>query len=113
MFASFVLALRSAGLPASVTEYLTLMGAMKAGVADYSIDDFYYLCRATLVKDERHLDRFDRVFGEVFKGLEPPEGMPIQNLPEEWLKALPGRSRRGSRPAAPAGRDRASARRCW
>ena len=69
MFASFVLALRTAGLPASITEYLTLMGAMKAGVADYSIDDFYYLCRATLVKDERHLDRFDRVFGEVFKGL--------------------------------------------
>jgi len=88
MFASFVLALRSAGLPASVTEYLTLMGAMKAGVVDYSVDDFYYLCRATLVKDERHLDRFDRVFGEVFKGLEPPEGMPIQNLPEEWLKKL-------------------------
>ena len=88
MFASFVLALRTAGLPASVTEYLTLMGAMKAGVADYSVDDFYYLCRATLVKDERHLDRFDRVFGEVFKGLEPPEGMAIQNLPEEWLKKL-------------------------
>ena len=88
MFASFVLALRSAGLPASVTEYLTLMGAMKAGVADYSIDDFDYLCRATLVKDERHLDRFDRVFGEVFKGLELPEGMAIQNLPEEWLKKL-------------------------
>ncbi len=45
MFASFVLALRTAGLPASVTQYLTLMGAMKAGVAEYSIDDFYYLPR--------------------------------------------------------------------
>ena len=72
MFAHLVLALRSAGLPASTTEYLTLMGAMKAGVAEYSVEDFYYLARATLVKDERHLDKFDRVFAQCFKGLEPP-----------------------------------------
>ena len=88
MFAPFILALRTAGLPASVTEYLTLIGAMKAGVADYNIDDFYYLARATLVKDERFLDRFDRVFGTVFKGLEAPEGIEVENLPEEWLKSL-------------------------
>jgi hypothetical protein len=61
---------------------------MKAGVADYSVDDFYHLSRAALVKDERHLDRFDRVFGEVFKGLEPPEGDPAQLIPEEWLRKL-------------------------
>jgi uncharacterized protein with von Willebrand factor type A (vWA) domain len=92
MFATFILALRQAGLPSSITEYLTLIGAMKAGVADYSIDDFYYLSRATLVKDERHLDRFDRVFGEVFKGLEAPEGNSavdmVRALPEEWLRKL-------------------------
>ncbi|WP_206932355.1 vWA domain-containing protein [Roseococcus thiosulfatophilus] len=92
MFAPFILELRKAGLPASITEWLALMGAMKAGVADYDIDDFYYLARTTLVKDERHLDRFDRVFGEVFKGLEPPTtltGEVIQReLPEEWLKKL-------------------------
>jgi len=66
MFAHLILALRQAGLPTSITEHLTLMGAMKAGVAEYSIDDFYYLARATLVKDERHLDRFDRVFAACF-----------------------------------------------
>ena len=75
MFSHLVLALRSAGLPASITEYLTLMAAMKAGVAEYSVEDFYYLARATLVKDERHLDKFDRVFAHCFKGLEPPEGV--------------------------------------
>ena len=88
MFSHLILGLRSAGLPASITEYLTLMGAMKAGVAEYSIDDFYYLARATLVKDERHLDKFDRVFGACFKGLEPPEGVKVQDLPEEWLRKL-------------------------
>ena len=88
MFATFILALRQAGLPASVTEYLALLRAMKAGVADYSVDDFYHLSRAALVKDERHLDRFDRVFGEVFKGLEPPEGDPQQDVPEEWLRKV-------------------------
>jgi uncharacterized protein with von Willebrand factor type A (vWA) domain len=88
VFATFILALRQAGLPASVTEYLALMRAMKAGVADYSVDDFYHLSRAALVKDERHLDRFDRVFGEVFKGLERPEGDLAQEIPEEWLHKL-------------------------
>ena len=74
MLAHFFFALRSAGMPVCITEYLTLLRGMKEGVADYSVDDFYYLSRAMLVKDERHLDSFDRVFGEVFKGLEPPEG---------------------------------------
>ena len=88
MLAHFILALRTAGIPASLTEYLTLLRGMKANVAEYSVDDFYHLSRATLVKDERHLDRFDRVFGEVFKGLEPPEGDPQQAIPEEWLRSL-------------------------
>ena len=88
MFSHLILGLRSAGLPASITEYLTLMAAMKAGVAEYSIEDFYYLARATLVKDERHLDKFDRVFAHCFKGLEPPEGVKVEDLPEEWLRKL-------------------------
>jgi uncharacterized protein with von Willebrand factor type A (vWA) domain len=88
MFSHLILGLRNAGLPASITEYLTLMAAMKAGVAEYSVEDFYYLSRATLVKDERHLDKFDRVFGACFKGLEPPEGVKPQELPEEWLLKL-------------------------
>jgi uncharacterized protein with von Willebrand factor type A (vWA) domain len=88
MLATFIFKLREGGVPASITEYLALLGAMKAGVAEYSVDDFYYLSRAALVKDERHLDRFDRVFGEFFKGLEPPEGDEPQELPEEWLRAM-------------------------
>lgn len=88
MFAHFILALRQAGLNTSITEYLTLLGAMRAGVGEFSVEDFYYLSRASLVKDERHLDRFDRVFAECFKGLEPPEGVKVQELPEEWLRKL-------------------------
>ena len=88
MFASFALQLRNAGLPVSVTEYLTLMGAMKQGVAEYSIDDFYFLARATLVKDERHLDRFDRVFASVFQGLKHTTGDPATDIPEEWLRRI-------------------------
>ncbi len=88
MFASFVEQLRVAGLPVSITEYLTLIGAMKHGVADYSVDDFYFLARATLVKDERHLDRFDRVFASVFQGLEHASGDPTTDIPEEWLRRI-------------------------
>ena len=88
MFSHLVLALRTAGLPASITEWLILMAAMKEGVAEYSVEDFYYLARATLVKDERHLDKFDRVFAQCFKGLEPPEGIKVEDLPEEWLRKL-------------------------
>ncbi len=88
MFATFITALRAGGVPASITEYLSLLGAMKAGVAEYSIEDFYYLSRTALVKDERHLDRFDRIFGEFFKGLEPPEGEEPRELPEEWLRKM-------------------------
>ncbi len=94
MFATFVFALREAGVPASITEYLTLLGAMQAGVADYSVEDFYFLSRATLVKDERHLDRFDRVFGQVFRGLEATAaggaeaGPAMRDLPAEWLRRM-------------------------
>ncbi len=89
MFINFFLELRNAKLPVSIKEYLSLMDAMDKGVADYSVDDFYYLSRAALVKDERNLDKFDRVFGTVFKGLEalPAEGIAAE-IPEEWLRKL-------------------------
>ncbi len=92
MFATFVEQLRTAGLPVSITEYLALMGAMKANVAAYDIDDFYFLARATLVKDERHLDRFDRVFATVFQGLEHPPGDPATDIPNEWLRKIAERN---------------------
>ncbi len=87
MFISFFLELRQAKVPASLREFLTLMEAMKLGVARFDIDEFYFLARATLVKDERHLDRFDRVFGHCFNGIETPED-PQTELPEEWLRKL-------------------------
>jgi uncharacterized protein with von Willebrand factor type A (vWA) domain len=73
-------------------EYLALLQAMQAGLADYSVDDFYFLSRAALVKDERHLDRFDRVFATCFKGLESTaapgnEGVTAE-IPEEWLRRM-------------------------
>src|ERR1700704_7019662 len=89
MFVNFFLELRQAKVPVSIKEYLALMEGMDKHVADYSVDEFYYLSRAVLVKDERNLDKFDRVFGHVFKGLEalPAEGATAE-IPEEWLGEL-------------------------
>lgn len=88
MFVQFFLELRAGGVPASLREYLTLLEAMKQGIANYRVDDFYYLSRSCLVKDERNLDKFDRVFGQVFKGLEfSPEEISAE-IPEEWLRKL-------------------------
>lgn len=91
MFNSFFLALREAKVPCTLREYLTLLEAMNKGVAMYDVEEFYYLSRAALVKDERHLDRFDQVFGQSFKGLETiggPQGQDAVDIPEEWLRKL-------------------------
>ena len=87
MFISFFLELRAAKVPASLREFLTLLEAMHRGVGRFDIDEFYFLARTALVKDERHLDRFDRVFGHCFKGIETPSD-PQTELPEEWLRSL-------------------------
>ena len=89
MFTGFFMALREAKVPVTLKEHLTLIEGLKAGVCDWSVESFYYLSRATLVKDETHLDKFDRVFGEVFKGIESldPETL-AASIPEEWLKKL-------------------------
>ncbi|BBK42202.1 VWA domain-containing protein [Allostella vacuolata] len=88
MFLRFFTELREARVPASLREYLTLLEAMKAGVTNLDIEEFYYLSRSALVKDERHIDRFDRVFGRVFKGLEAVGGEIAADIPEEWLRRL-------------------------
>jgi uncharacterized protein with von Willebrand factor type A (vWA) domain len=89
VFAGFVAGLRGVGVPVSITEHLSLLGAMQAGVADYSVEDFYFLARSALVKDERWFDRFDRVFATHFKGLETVSGEElVRELPEEWLRKL-------------------------
>src|SRR5229473_7911065 len=87
MFISFFLELRAAKVPASLREFLTLLEAMHRGVARFDLDEFYFLARTGLVKDERHLDRFDRVFGHCFKGIETLSD-PQTELPEAWLKKL-------------------------
>ena len=92
MLINFFLELREARIPVSLREYLTLLEAMQQGLADYSVDDFYYLSRSCLVKDETNLDKFDRVFGHVFKGLEPPAEGETVEIPEEWLKKLAERT---------------------
>ena len=89
MFFDFFFELRAAKIPVSLREYLTLLEAMDRGIANYKIDEFYYLSRSCLVKDETNIDKFDRVFGHVFKGLESAEdGVDVHELPEAWLKKL-------------------------
>ncbi len=88
MFTNFFYALKAAQVPVTLKEYLTLMEALQAGLASYRVDDFYFLSRATLVKDERHLDRFDQVFGTVFKGIEQSAADGTPELPAEWLERL-------------------------
>src|SRR6202142_2755556 len=88
MFVTFFQELKSAGVPVTLREYLTLMQAMQADLASRRGEDFYYLSRATLVKDERNLDKFDRVFGHVFKGLELLSDAIEAEIPAEWLKKL-------------------------
>ncbi|CAA6604287.1 conserved hypothetical protein [Rhodospirillaceae bacterium LM-1] len=91
MFVPFFLELRKAKVPVSLMEYLTLLEVMAKGLAEYDVEKFYYLSRATLVKDERNIDKFDRVFGQVFKGLEGNlDGVESSAalIPEEWLKKL-------------------------
>ena len=88
MFIRFFLALKDARLPVSITEYLTLMEAMKAGLAGIDIDQFYHLARGCLVKDERNFDKFDRVFGAYFQGMEDMFAAIEGEIPEDWLKAL-------------------------
>src|SRR5271154_7112661 len=89
MFLQFFTSLREAQVPVTLREYLTLMEALDADLAEQSVENFYYLARTALVKDERNLDKFDRVFGTVFKGLESLlDAMKKADIPEEWLKKL-------------------------
>lgn len=89
MLLPFFTALRDAKIPVSLREYLTLIEGLEADLADRSVEGFYYLSRAALVKDERHLDKFDRVFGTIFKGVESlSEAIEAADIPEEWLRKL-------------------------
>lgn len=92
MFLTLFLDLRAAKVPVSLREYLTLLDAVGRGLADFDVEQFYYLARATLVKDERHLDRFDQVFARVFQGIGGVGGddptQILAQIPQEWLRAM-------------------------
>ena len=89
MFLNFFTELRAAKVPVSLREYLSLLEALDQDLADKSVEEFYYLSRACLVKDERHFDRFDQVFAHVFKGIETlGEAVDKAEIPEEWLRKL-------------------------
>jgi uncharacterized protein with von Willebrand factor type A (vWA) domain len=86
LLTDFFLQLRDGGIPVSVKEYLTLMEALQHKLSAGSLDDFYYLARACLVKDESNYDKFDRVFGAYFRGLAALPGDNSAVIPEEWLR---------------------------
>ena len=92
MLIDFFYTLRAAKLPVSVKEYLSLLEALQANVVGpdsdaCSMDDFYYLSRTALVKDEKHFDKFDRAFGAYFKGVEMIADF-TKEVPQEWLQKI-------------------------
>ena len=91
MFLPFFETLRRAGVPVSLREYLSFLGTLDAGLATYDVDAFYYLARTTMVKNETHIDRFDRAFASAFKGIEEIPAAAVLNaldLPKDWLEKL-------------------------
>lgn len=91
MFLRFFDTLRSTGVPVSLREYLSFLEAMQAGVVQYDVEGFYYLARSIMVKDERHLDRFDRAFATTFQGLESislDDVLEAVDLPSDWLTKM-------------------------
>ena len=88
MLIPFFFKLREAGVPVSITEFLTLLEALEAHLAQSSAEDFYFLSRACMVKDERHFDRFDRAFAAHFKGAEELFEAMLARIPEEWLQKM-------------------------
>jgi uncharacterized protein with von Willebrand factor type A (vWA) domain len=85
MLTDFFLHLKARGLPVSTREYLSLLEALDAGLIAPSVDEFYTLSRMTLVKDESLFDKFDRAFGEFFRGIDALPGLSA-DIPEEWLR---------------------------
>ncbi|MFV0302955.1 MAG: VWA domain-containing protein, partial [Paracoccus sp. (in: a-proteobacteria)] len=91
MLTPFLDSLRREGVPVSLREYLDLLAGLEAGVAGWTVDGFYHFARTALVKDERHIDRFDRAFAAAFSGLDtiPLEALVSETaLPREWLEKL-------------------------
>jgi uncharacterized protein with von Willebrand factor type A (vWA) domain len=88
MLVRFFFLLRAAGIPVSITELLTLLEALRAGLGELSAERFYTLARTCLVKDERYYDRYDKVFAAHFKGAEDLFALLQRELPEDWLAKM-------------------------
>ena len=91
MFLPFFETLRAARVPVSLREFLAFLEGVGSGMVTYDLDGFYYLARTAMVKDERHIDRFDRAFAHAFGGLEQITAQDVLNavdIPEEWLRKL-------------------------
>src|SRR5687768_13597811 len=88
MLVRFFTELRAAGVPVTLPEFLSLLQALEARLAGLSPEDFYFLARLALIKDERHFDRFDRIFAEHFAGAERLFEKIVAELPPEWLRQL-------------------------
>ena len=86
MFISFLHQLKEAGVPVSIREYLDFLAGLDKGITNLNTNSFYHFARASLVKDERHYDRFDRTFSEFFEGALKKGGEILNNIPEEWIK---------------------------
>ena len=86
MFIDFFYLLKNDGLPVTLREYLTLLEALDKEVISYSVEDFYYLSRTTLIKHEQHLDRFDKLFGVFFQGIEFIPTEEFMKIPDKWMK---------------------------
>jgi len=86
MFVDFFYTLRDAGVPTTAKEFLAFLEAMDKRVIDPDVDDFYFLARATLVKDERYIDAFDKAFAHFFKGAEKYLAFSLKEIPEEWMR---------------------------
>ena len=86
MFVNFFYILRDAGVPVSTKEFLGFLEAMDKRVIDADVDEFYYLARSTLVKDERFFDPFDKAFAHFFQGAEKFIALTLKEIPPEWIK---------------------------
>ena len=92
MFFNLISKLKDEKIPVSIREYLTLLKALDSGVGNYNIEDFYFLSKTTLIKDEKYLDKFDKIFGSVFKGIQgnvkSKNLFDSYDIPKDWLERI-------------------------
>ncbi len=92
MFFNLISKLKDEKVPVSIREYLTLLEALDSGLGNYNIEDFYFLSKTTLIKDEKYLDKFDKIFGSVFKGIQgnikSKKLFDNYDIPKEWLEKI-------------------------